>query len=183
MPGNPPGSGLHVAHTADLDPATLAAARTLLDRVFGADMTDQDWEHALGGVHAVVWEAGELVGHAAVVQRRLVHGGRALRTGYIEGVAVRADRRRHGLGAKMLEALERLVHHAYELGALGASEEGADFYAARGWQAWRGTTWALTPAGRTRTESEDDGIFVLPVSAPLDLSGELTCDWRDGDVW
>jgi len=34
-----------------------------------------------------------------------------------------------------------------------------------------------------RTEEDDGGIYVLPVSAPLDLSGGLTCDWRDGDVW
>jgi aminoglycoside 2'-N-acetyltransferase I len=183
VPGAAPESGLQVAHTADLDPSILAAARTLLDHVFGADMTDHDWEHALGGVHAIVWEAGELVGHGAVVQRRLLHGGRALRTGYVEGVGVRADRRRQGLGATIMAALERVVRHAYELGALGATDEGADFYAARGWKAWRGTTWALTPEGRIRTESEDDGIFVLPVSAALDLSGELTCDWRDGEVW
>ena len=49
-------------------------------------MTDQDWEHALGGVHAVAWLDGEVVGHASVVQRRLLHDGRALRTGYVEGV-------------------------------------------------------------------------------------------------
>jgi hypothetical protein len=24
---------------------------------------------------------------------------------------------------------------------------------------------------------------VLPVAMELDLTGELTCDWRDGDVW
>jgi aminoglycoside 2'-N-acetyltransferase I len=34
-----------------------------------------------------------------------------------------------------------------------------------------------------RTEEDDGTVFVLPVSAPLDLSGELTCDWREGDVW
>jgi len=38
--------------------------------------------------------------------------------------------------------------------------------------------------GRHHPNGEDDGgIDVLPVSVPLDLSGELTCDWRDGDVW
>jgi hypothetical protein len=26
-------------------------------------------------------------------------------------------------------------------------------------------------------------IFVLPCMVALDLSGEPTCDWRDGDVW
>ncbi|MGH2944169.1 MAG: GNAT family N-acetyltransferase, partial [Solirubrobacteraceae bacterium] len=102
-------TGLWTAHTADLDAATLTAARSLLDAVFTGEMTDHDWEHALGGVHALVWEAGELVGHASVVQRQLIHRGRALRTGYVEGVGVRADRRRRGHGAAMMAELERVV--------------------------------------------------------------------------
>jgi aminoglycoside 2'-N-acetyltransferase I len=173
---------VRTAHTADLDAATLKEARALLYEVFD-DMTDHDWEHCLGGVHALVWEGGELIGHASVVQRRLLHGGRALRTGYVEGVGVRADRRGHGHGAAMMDALERVVRGAYDLGALGATDEGADFYAARGWKQWRGPTSALTPAGIERTEDEDGAIYVLPVAVPLDLSGELTCDWRDGDAW
>ena len=39
------------------------------------------------------------------------------------------------------------------------------------------------PAGVVRTEEEDGAVYVLPVATPLDLAGELTCDWRDGDVW
>jgi aminoglycoside 2'-N-acetyltransferase I len=174
---------LQVAHTADLDPAALRAARALLDAVFEGEMTDADWEHALGGIHALVWDGEEVVGHASVIQRRLLHGGRALRAGYVEGVGVRADRRRRGVGATMMEALEHVVRGAYDLGALGATDEGAAFYASRGWQRWRGRTFALTPGGIVRTEEEDDAVYVLPVSMPLDLTGELTCDWRDGDVW
>jgi len=75
------------------------------------------------------------------------------------------------------------VRGAYELGALGATSEAADFYTSRGWKLWQGPTSALTPTGITRTEDEDGSIYVLPVTAPLDLSGELTCDWRDGNVW
>jgi aminoglycoside 2'-N-acetyltransferase I len=176
-------SEVRTAHTADLDAATLTAARALLDAVFGEDMTDEDWEHAMGGIHALVWEDDELIGHGSVVQRRLLHGGRAVRTGYVEGVAVRADRRRRGHGAAVMEALERVVRGAYELGALGATDEGADLYTSRGWKRWQGPLFALTPAGVTRTEEEDGSIYVLPVAVPLDLSGELTCDWRDGDVW
>ena len=72
---------LRTAHTSDLDATTLAAARTLLDDVFEGELTDSDWEHGLGGVHALVWEDdGELVGHASVIQRRLIHaGGRCAR--------------------------------------------------------------------------------------------------------
>lgn len=173
---------VRTAHTSELDAAIRAAARSLLDEAFD-DMSDQDWEHALGGIHALAWESDSLVGHASLVQRRLVHGGRALRTGYVEGVAVRADRRRRGIGAAMMAELERVVRAAYDLGALGASDEGAAFYASRGWELWRGPTSALTPDGIRRTEQEDGCIYVLPARAALELDAELTCDWRDGDVW
>jgi aminoglycoside 2'-N-acetyltransferase I len=175
---------VRTAHTAELDSATLGAARALLDAIFGEDdMTDDDWEHALGGVHALVWEGDELIGHASVVQRRLLHAGRALRTGYVEGVGLRADRRRRGHGAAMMQALERVVRNAYELGALSAAGEAATLYTSLGWKRWGGPTSALTPTGIRRTEGDDGGVYVLPVTTRLDLSGELTCDWRDGDVW
>jgi aminoglycoside 2'-N-acetyltransferase I len=175
---------LQIAHTADLDPATLKTARALLDLVFGDEMTDDDWDHALGGMHALAWENGELVGHASVIQRRLVHKGRALRAGYVEGVAVHPDHRRRGHGAAMMDELERIVRSAYDLGALGSTDEAADFYARRGWHQWQGETWALTPEGRTRTAEDDDGIYVLETpTAQLDLKADITCGWRDGDLW
>jgi aminoglycoside 2'-N-acetyltransferase I len=177
-------TAVRCAHTADLDPATLRAARTLLDAVFEGEMTDHDWEHALGGQHALVWEGSELIRHASVVQRRLVHDGRALRTGYLEGVGVRADRRGRGHGAALMDALERVVRGAYDLGALGADDDAAGFYAGRGWEPWRGPLSALTPSGTVRTPDEDGAVFVLvPAATPLNLDGELVCDWRDGDVW
>jgi aminoglycoside 2'-N-acetyltransferase I len=176
-------TGIRTAHTADLDPAVLAAAHALLLDVFEGDYTDDDWDHALGGIHALAWDGGELVGHASLVQRRLLHGGRALRTGYLEGVGVRADRRGRGHGAALLAALERVVRGGYQIGALSTTETAPGFYAARGWQLWQGPTFALTPGGLTRTADEDGGIFVLPVAFRLDLAGELTCDWRDGELW
>ena len=174
---------VRTAHTADLDSGTLLAARALLEAVFEGELSEHDWEHSLGGVHALVWEAGELVGHASVVQRRLVHGGRALRTGYVEGVGVSAPHRRRGHGGAMMAALERVIRGAYDLGALGATDAAAGLYAERGWRQWDGPTYALTPAGVVRTADEDGGIYVLEVVAPLDLSGTITCDSRDGDVW
>ncbi|MEU5213609.1 GNAT family N-acetyltransferase [Streptomyces sp. NPDC020742] len=183
LPASPRTATLRIAHTADLDPATRRAARALLYDVFD-DMTTEDWEHALGGLHALIHEDGELIGHASVVQRRLLHGGRALRCGYVEGVGVRADRRGRGHGAALMDALERVIHDGYDLGGLGASDEAAAFYAARGWELWRGASWALTPDGLRRTADEDGCIYVLPTPAvPLTLDADLTCDWRDGDVW
>jgi aminoglycoside 2'-N-acetyltransferase I len=175
---------IHVAHTGDLSAVELQAARALLDDAFPVgDMTDDDWDHALGGMHALVYEDNEVIGHASVVQRRLRHVGRALRAGYVECLAVRADRRRRGYGSLIMAELERIIRHAYDLGALGASDDGVPFYLGRDWQRWRGPTSVLTPQGIVRTPEEDGNVLVLPTSVPLDLDGELTCDWRDGDVW
>jgi len=146
-------------------------------------VSDDTFENVLGGVHALVVEEGELVGHGSVVQRRLLHAGRALRTGYVEGVAVREDRRRRGHGAAVMSALERVVRTAYQLGALGASIQGGRLYASRGWQLWLGPSSALTPDGIRRTADKDGFIYVLPVSVPVDVSGELICDWRQGALW
>jgi aminoglycoside 2'-N-acetyltransferase I len=175
-------SELRTAHTADLDAGTRSAIRALMDAAFGA-VSDDTFENVLGGVHALVVEDGELIGHASVVQRRMLHAGRALRTGYIEGVAVREDRRRRGHGAAMMSVLERVVRSGYQLGALGASEDGSRLYASRGWQLWRGPSSALTPDGIRRTADKDGAIYVLPVSVPVDVTGELVCDWRPGSVW
>ena len=173
---------LRTAHTADLDASTRSAIRRLMDAAFDG-VSDDTFENVLGGVHALVVEEGELVGHGSVVQRRLLHAGRALRTGYVEGVAVRQDRRRRGHGAAMMSALERVVRTAYQLGALGASIEGGRLYAARGWQLWQGPCSALTPDGIHRTADKDGFIYVLPGSVPVDVSGDLICDWRPGGLW
>lgn len=171
-----------IAHTADLSDATLAASRALMYEVFD-DMTEPDWEHALGGMHAVAMLGDEVIGHAAVVQRRFVHDGRTLRAGYVEAVGVRCAHRRAGVGVALMRPLERIIRSAYDLGALGATDEAVPFYLARGWQVWRGPASALTPAGVVATPDEEGAIYVLSAGAALDLDAELTCDWRDGDVW
>ncbi len=136
---------VELQHTAHLPARTLAAARALLDDAFDGDFDDADWDHALGGLHALAWDDGDLVGHGAVVQRRLLHGGRALRTGYVEAVAVAPAHRRGGIASAVMARLEDVVRGAYDLGALGATDDGAALYAARGWQRWRGPTSVVTP--------------------------------------
>lgn len=174
---------LRVAHTSALSAAELGALRGLLEEVFPDDLTDHDVEHALGGMHALVTEGPALIAHGSVVMRRLLHGGRSLRTGYVEAVAVRPDRRRRGHGAAVMRALEQVVHGGYELGALASTDEAFPFYAGRGWQPWTGTASVLAPGGSARTPGEEDGLLVLPVSVELDPAGDLACDWREGDVW
>jgi aminoglycoside 2'-N-acetyltransferase I len=175
-----------LVHTADLDSETREDARRMVIDAFGGDeidFTNADWEHALGGMHALICHHGALIGHAAVVQRRLLHRDSALRCGYVEGVAVREEWRGQGLAGALMDAAEQVIRHAYELGALSASEAGRSLYTARGWLPWRGPTSVLAPSGVQRTPEDDGSIFVLPVSVEMDVSGPITCDWREGDVW
>jgi aminoglycoside 2'-N-acetyltransferase I len=171
---------LVMCHTAEMTPEELGAVRTLMDDASG-DFTDHDWGHSIGGQHALVVEDGVAVAHGALVMRRLLHSDRSLRTGYVEGVAVRPDRRRRGHADRVMTALESLAT-AYDVLALSSSEQGVALYESRGWQRWRGPTSVLSPAGVVPTPDDDGSIYVLGGSS-LDLDSELTCDWRDGDVW
>ncbi|WP_026256523.1 GNAT family N-acetyltransferase [Mycobacterium sp. 155] len=176
-----------LVHTSDLDHETREDARRMVIEAFGGDFTDADWEHTLGGMHALICRHGALIAHGAVVQRRLLYRDTALRCGYLEGVAVREDWRGQRLATAVMDALEQVLRGAYQIGALSASEEGRPMYTARGWLAWQGPTSVLQPAGVARTPSDDRSLFVLPIDLPdgleLDTTAELTCDWRDGDVW
>lgn len=157
---------VEVQHTGRLGPGRQAAARALLYDVVD-DMTEPDWEHCLGGMHALAVVDGAVVAHAALVARRLGHHGRPLRAGYVEGVAVHPDWPGRGLGSAVMAPLERMIGDAYEIGALAATDDGARFYAARSWRPWVGRTWALTPTGAVRT----------PRRTTASSSGRGRCRW------
>lgn len=173
---------MQLAHTAGLSREELSAVRDLIFGVFD-DVDEDDWDHCLGGMHVLLWDAGQLLGTGSVVQRQLVHQDRVFRTGYIEGVAVRGDRRRQGLGSAVMFELERIVESAYDLGALSSTDEGLALYEARGWRRWRGPTYAMTPDGMVRTPADDDAVFVWPLAASVDVAGDLICDFRAGHYW
>lgn len=195
--------GIHTArlvHTADLDVETREHARQMVIEAFGdgeVDFTEADWEHALGGMHALICHRGMLLAHGAVVQRRLIqrdpsgsHPDRALRCGYLEAIAVREEWRGQGLATAVLDALEQVLRGAYQLGALSATELGRPIYLSRGWLPWQGGTAVLTPSGVTPTPDDDGSVLVLPIGATagpassgVDPTAELICDWRPGDVW
>ena len=67
-------------HTSDLTAAELDQIRGLLDLAFD-DFSDDDWQHGLGGTHALVSVDGVLVAVGALVRRRFRHDGRPLRCG------------------------------------------------------------------------------------------------------
>jgi aminoglycoside 2'-N-acetyltransferase I len=176
---------LRTRHTAELSTAELGELRRLLDAAFGGRFTDADWDHALGGLHTLVLEQGELVGHVSVVQRQLLHQERSVRTGYVEALAVRGDRRRQGYAAAAMSEAERVIDRGYDLGALSDGTGIDGFYQRRGWRTWAGPTFVISPSGRQWTPDEDGGVLVrrTPTSPALDLSAPLGCEWRAGDVW
>jgi aminoglycoside 2'-N-acetyltransferase I len=174
---------LDIAHSAHLNSAKRREVRSLLDSAYGGDFSDHDWEHGLGGMHVLLWEGPDLVGHGAVVQRCLICGGRPMRAGYIEAVAIRPDHRRQGFATIIMRELEHIIRSAYHLGALSASADGAALYRALGWTLWTGPSAVLTPDGVQRTEDDDGAIYVLPLNSGVETSSEIICDWRDGDVW
>ena len=172
-----------LVHTADLESEARQRAYEMVNDAFAGEFTDTDWDHALGGMHALVWHRGAIIAHGAVVQRRLVYRGTPLRCGYVEAVAVRQDWRGQGLAIAILDACEQVIRGGYQLGALSSSDRGRRLYTLRGWLPWRGPTSVLAPTGTTRTPDDDGSVFVLPVGIDLDASAALACDWRDGDVW
>ena len=171
--------------TAELSARDTRTLRHLLDEAYGGDFGGHDWQHCLGGVHVLGSLDGELVAHASVVERRLYCGDRPLRTGYVEGVAVRENHRRNGFATAIMREINDVIVHGYELGALGDGAGIEGFYQQLGWRTWLGPTWVITANGRERSEDEDGYILVLPTESvrDLDLTESLACEWRPGDDW
>jgi aminoglycoside 2'-N-acetyltransferase I len=175
---------VRLAETSALTPDELNAIRRLLDEAFAADFSEDDWQHALGGWHALIIEGRSPVAHAAVVGRRLFVGDRACRTGYVEAVAVLPRLQGTGLGTAVMAAATDLVLRNYDLGALSTGEWG--FYARLGWERWRGPTNVRTADGRLRrSPEEDDAVMVLrcPPTRDIDLTAAIACEERSGDSW
>ncbi|MGA5192415.1 GNAT family N-acetyltransferase [Streptomyces exfoliatus] len=175
---------VRTAPTHELGAARLRSVRELLDAAFEGDFGDDDWDHTLGGVHAWVEDEQDIAAHGAVVMRRALHRGRSHRVGYVEGVAVRAALRRRGLGGAVMAELERVIDGAYLFGALGATDDGAALYRARGWRVWEGRLEALGPEGLVHL-AEEEGFVLLRPAAGRELpdpAAPLVFDWRDGDV-
>ena len=176
---------LRRATTAELSGAELEALRRLVFGAFAGRFDEHDWEHTLGGVHVLAVEDGAVVAHGSVVPRVLAAGELGLRTGYVEGVATRQDRRRRGLATLVMAEAGKVVQEGYELGALSDGTRVPGFYQRLGWETWQGPTFVAGPQGRERTAEDDGSILVLrtPATGELDPAASITCDWRSGDVW
>lgn len=159
----------------------------MLVAAFGSDdeerFTDDDWEHAIGGLHFVLDLDGKVLCHASVVERKLEVGGHPLRTGYVEAVATSPGRQGAGFGSLVMADVTAWIHERFELGALGTGRH--HFYERLGWLTWVGPSSVRTSDGLRPTPDEDGHILVLPTSSSptLDLAAPISCDWRPGDGW
>lgn len=163
-----------------------ASLRSLFDAAWPDPedaFSDEDLDHALGGMHFVVETDGAIVSHASVVERELHTGGHRLATGYVEGVATLPEHRRSGLGSAIMTEVGAHIDRTFALGALGTGLH--DFYGRLGWTTWKGPTFVRTDSGIVPTPEEDGFVMVrlTPTSSELDLSAPISCDWRPGDVW
>jgi aminoglycoside 2'-N-acetyltransferase I len=178
---------LRALSSAELNDQLVADLRSLLLRAFEGDQhggfDDDDWQHALGGTHFVLEQPGTVVAHASVVERELHVAGVPIRTGYVEAVATRPERQGEGHGSVVMEAVNRHIRNAFDLGGLGTGSQG--FYERLGWRIWRGPTYVRTAAGLERSADEDGYVMVLetPTSPSLDLDAAISCEWRPGDSW
>jgi aminoglycoside 2'-N-acetyltransferase I len=177
---------VRAAATSDLAAGELVALRRLLEAAFAEDehdFTDEDWDHATGGIHVLLEQAGEIRSHAAVVERELHADEHRLRTGYVEAVATSPEHQRRGLGAEVMRAVGEHLDHVFELGALDSGLPA--FYERLGWVVWQGPTFVRTEIGPMRTAEEDGAVMVrrTPRTPALDPTAPISCEWRPGDVW
>ena len=186
MPTRPDVPRLRQLATHELEGAEVSAIREIMSAAFGSGeeaFSDDDWQHAIGGLHFVLDVGGLIVTHASVVEREIRLGESPLRTGYVEAVATAPDWQGQGFGTLVMTAVTERIRRTYELGALGTGRH--HFYEQLGWRTWRGPAFVRLPEGTRRTPDDEGYILVLSTKTSPRFNGteSISCDWRPGDAW
>ncbi len=177
---------LRAVGSDELGPDEVAALRELFRAAWGDGpeaFTEEDWEHAVGGVHVLLEEDGVVVSHASVVERELHTNGHRLTTGYVEAVASDPLHQQRGYASAVMRWVDGYIDRTFQLGALDTGRPA--LYERLGWVVWNGPTFVRTDDGPIRTEEEDGQVLVrlTPTSPELDMSAPISCNWRPGEVW
>ena len=175
---------LVVVQSDDLDLAARAALRELWDRAFGDRFSEDDAEHAYGGVHVLARDGRRVVGHASAVPRRLRFGDGPWRpVGYVEAVATEPERQGEGIGRGVVLRLHEQIAARWPVAMLSTGRA-RPFYEALGWEPWQGVSYTQTSSGVV-ADDEHGGLMVLRIDrlAVPDISVEVTCEDRSGDAW
>ncbi len=175
---------LVVAESGDIDPTTRAALRGLWRHAFADRFSDDDADHAYGGVHVLAYEQGDVVGHASVVPREIRFGDAPWRTiGYVEAVAVDPHHQGRGLGRLVMTRLQREIDRRHEVAMLSTGRA-TGFYERLGWECWQGRSFTQTGSG-AHPDGEHGGLMIRRAASDLvpDLTVDVTCRDRAGDAW
>jgi aminoglycoside 2'-N-acetyltransferase I len=168
----------------DIDASTRVALRELWRRAFGDRFSDDDADHAYGGVHVLARDGERLIGHASAVPRRIWFGDEPSRmVGYVEAVATDPERTEEGLGRQTMQTLHVEISRRWSVGLLSTGRA-TGFYEKLGWEQWRGLSYTRTAAGVV-PDGEHGGLMVLRLdrAAVPSLSVAVTCEDRPGDAW
>ena len=98
------------------------AIRALLDAAFAGDLSDDDADHAAGGLRVLVSAGERIIGHAALIARQMTIDGRAMTVGYIEGVAVIPDMQGKGVGRALMERTTALAKEHFPVAMRSTGE-------------------------------------------------------------
>ena len=167
-----------------VDAAVRDELRNLWHRAFGGCFTDDDADHAFGGVHVLVSDDGRLVAHASAVPRQIRFGDGPWRTvGYVEAVATDPDHQGRGAGREAMQALHAEIARRWPV-ALLSTGSATGFYERLGWERWGGLSYTRTREGVV-PDGEHGGLMVLRIdpSTTPDLTVAVTCEDRAGDAW
>lgn len=168
----------------DASRSRLLGDHALWADAFGDRFTEDDADHAFGGVHVMAYDGPALVGHASAVPRRIRFGGKWCTVGYVEAVATRSERQRAGIYQAVMNALHNEIQHRWSVGVLSTGHA-RGFYERLGWVSWEGPSYVLTEQGEVRTEDEDAGLMVRTFDGTpcIDPTVSMTCENRPGDAW
>jgi aminoglycoside 2'-N-acetyltransferase I len=168
----------------NLDPACRLALRALWDEAFDGRFSDEDAEHAYGGVHVLVHDNGRVIAHASAVPRHIRFADSSWQTvGYVEAVATHPERQGQGIGRHVMARLQEEIVSRWPL-ALLSTGRATGFYELLGWQRWRGLSYTQTATGVV-ADGEHGGIMVFSADPAMlpDLFLAVTCEDRPGDAW
>jgi aminoglycoside 2'-N-acetyltransferase I len=173
-----------VVRSDEVDETTRLALRALWDRAFGGRFSQDDADHAYGGVHVLAREGGRLVGHASCVPRQIRFGDEPWReVGYVEAVATDPAFQGRGVGREVMSRLHRQIAGRWPV-ALLSTGRATGFYEELGWERWRGLSLTRTASGVV-PDGEHGGLMILRLdpSVVADLTVTVTCEDRPGDAW
>lgn len=172
----------HTLSDQQLDDTQHHAIRALLNAAFDHEFSDEDNDHAAGGVRVIAIDGAQIVGHAALVARTITIDGTPYTVGYVEGVAVWPSYQGQGIGGQIMRQITDIAQRDFTIAMLSTGK--FDFYAKFGWQRFVGQSFVDDHGTLVRTADEDEGLMVYTTRTQLNQLGVAwVCDWRTGDVW